>query len=78
MQDAIFSYSGEVQPALVCLAAGTIAAVYVFALVAGQIHARRRQRQAMTSDELQARIARDVTSADVDRLLPKSLRKDSP
>lgn len=78
MQDTVFSYSGEVQPALVCLVVGAIAVVYVFALVAGQIHARRRQHQAMTSDELQARIARDVTSADVDRLLPKSLRKDPP
>jgi hypothetical protein len=45
MQDTVFSYSGEVQPALVCVAMGAMFVAYAFSVVAMRLRRRRAEKR---------------------------------
>ena len=63
-------------PTIICLVIVGIAITYAIVFALARWDTKRRHAQAMTTEELQARIAKDVTDADIDRMLPKSLRKE--
>ena len=45
MQEPVFSYSGEVQPALICVAMAAMIVVYVFSVVAMRLRRRRAEKR---------------------------------
>lgn len=52
MQETVFSYSGDIQPAVFCLAVVIVAVVYALSFAAGQAHRRRIQEKQFKADML--------------------------